>query len=237
MNPARHLLALTLAAAFGAAQAQEPASADARYAARLDSRYAVFAGSSSNLQSLAAGLRHGESIKLTGSGETATIVPPTKPMGYGNVTRSLDLASRQLAALGITEPSPKEIGAALNGGTVSTATGDVTLKGVLQLRSEGMGWGQIAHAIGVHPGMGAGVVKTAPAAAVSTAGITTAGGGSISRPGASAGHSQKPAPATDRGATVSSAAGGSAQASLAQSRGQGSANASANAGGKGLARF
>jgi hypothetical protein len=235
MKPARLVLAISLAAAFGAAQAQESGSADSRYAARIDGRFSAFAGSSTNLQSLATGLRHSETIKLTGSGETTTIVPPTKPMGYGNITRSLDLASRQLAALGITDPTPSEIAAALNGGTVHTATGDVTLEGVLQLRSEGMGWGQIAHAIGVHPGMGA--AKAAPAPAVSATGITTAAGSSVSRPGASAGRGQKPAQATDRGATVSSAAGAVPQASLAQSKGQGGANANANAGGKGLGRF
>jgi len=234
MNPARHLLALTLAAAFGAAQAQEPASADARYAARLDSRYAVFAGSSSNLQSLAAGLRHGESIKLTGSGETATIVPPTKPMGYGNVTRSLDLASRQLAALGITEPSPKEIGAALNGGTVSTATGDVTLKGVLQLRSEGMGWGQIAHAIGVHPGMGSAKAlppSPAPVPVSGASGITTAAGTAVTTAGGGKqGHKSMSAGA--RGAAVTTASGAApAAAAASASKGQGNANAASGKGG------
>ena len=199
MKPARYILAIALAAAFGAASAQTSSDADARYVKRIDARFAMFAGSPGNLENLALGLRHGTSIALSGSGETATLLPPTRPMGYGNVTRSLDLASRQLAAVGITEPTPLEISAALNGGTVTTPGGDVTLKGVLQLRSEGMGWGQIAHAIGVHPGMGSakGLPVSVPAG---SSGITTAAGGSVSRPGAGIGNSQKPAPSAARGA-------------------------------------
>ena len=46
------------------------------------------------------------------------------------------------------------------GGTVSTANGDVNLQGVLRLRSQGMGWGQIAHAVGVHPGLRASSTAT-----------------------------------------------------------------------------
>jgi hypothetical protein len=146
--------ALTALAAIGAAGAEALADADARYVRRIDGRFAAFAGSSANLERLAVGLRHGKQIKLTGSGESATVLPPTRPMGYGSVTRALDLAARQLAVIGITEPTPREIGAALNGGSVRTAAGEVTLEGVLQLRSEGIGWGQIAHTIGVNPGPG-----------------------------------------------------------------------------------
>lgn len=210
MKTSRYLFAAALAAAFGAAQAQDPGSADARYIARIESRFAAFAGSSANLQSLALGLRHGEAIVLTETVEPApapppgttpvppatepvpppapvstTIVPPTRPMGYGNVTRTLDLASRQLSALGITAPTPGDISAALNGGTVTTATGDVTLQGVLQLRGGGMGWGQIARAIGVHPGMGSAkaLPPRAPVPPSGTGGITTAAGGAVAPAG------------------------------------------------------
>jgi hypothetical protein len=72
-------------------------------------------------------------------------------MGYGNVTRSLDLANRQLASQGITNPTASQLKAALNGGTVATPRGDVRLDGVLALRRQGMGWGKIAHTIGVPP--------------------------------------------------------------------------------------
>ena len=234
MKPLRSLLAVLLATAFGAAQAQAPADADARYVKRIDARYSSFAGSTANLESLAAGLRQGTQIRLTGSGETALVQPPTRPMGYGNITRTLDLSSRQLAALGITDPTPQEISAALNGGTVHTATGDVTLQGVLQLRSDGMGWGQIAHAIGVHPGMGSAKLApapvSAPAPAASASGITTAAGHAVVRPGPGAGQGPKSASAANRGGSVTSAAGGGAAPGLA--KGSGNANGHAKGAGR-----
>jgi hypothetical protein len=73
-------------------------------------------------------------------------------MGNGEVERALTLASRDLAAAGITNPTPEQLQAALMGGAVTNAQGQATsLDGVLVLRSQGMGWGQIAHTIGVHP--------------------------------------------------------------------------------------
>jgi hypothetical protein len=73
-------------------------------------------------------------------------------MGNGEVERALTLASRDLTAAGITNPTPEQFQAALMGGAVTNAQGQTTsLDGVLVLRSQGMGWGQIAHTIGVHP--------------------------------------------------------------------------------------
>lgn len=142
-----------LCGATAHAQAAPTGSADARYVQRIGDRYVGFAGSSANLESLAGGLRHGSSVTLTQGATSVDFVPPTRPMGYGNVTRALDLANRQLVAAGITNPTPAQVRAAMVGGTVGTPKGDVTLPGVLHLRSQGMGWGQVAHAIGVHPGL------------------------------------------------------------------------------------
>jgi hypothetical protein len=73
-------------------------------------------------------------------------------MGKGEVDRALTLANRDLASAGITDPTPQQTEAALMGGTVTNAQGQSTeLAGVLQLRNQGMGWGRIAHTIGVHP--------------------------------------------------------------------------------------
>jgi hypothetical protein len=73
-------------------------------------------------------------------------------MGKGEVDRALTLANRDLASAGITDPMPQQTEAALMGGTVTNAQGESTeLAGVLQLRNQGMGWGRIAHTIGVHP--------------------------------------------------------------------------------------
>jgi hypothetical protein len=70
----------------------------------------------------------------------------------GQQDRALTLANRDLAAAGITSPTPQQTEAALMGGTVTNAQGQTSeMAGVLQLRSQGLGWGQVAHTIGVHP--------------------------------------------------------------------------------------
>jgi hypothetical protein len=239
MKSSRLLFAAATAATFGMAHAQSTAEtaansapaasapdSDLRYAKRIDARYADFAGSSENLKSLAVGLRHGSEIELSGSGETVRFTSPTRPMGYGNITRALDFASRDLAAAGIGDPTPSEIQAALTGGTVSTPTGEVTFSGVLELRSQGMGWGQIAHAIGVQPGLGSG--RPLPATASGASGITTAVGTSVAASGAKAGHGAQSALSPGHGGAITNAAGGaesSSAAALREFKGQGHANA------------
>ena len=180
------LIAAVLGCGPAWAQQAAPASrpsgeADARYVKSVEPRFGSFAGSSANLDSLATGLRHGTAVTLTGNGQTVKFTPPTRPMGYGNVTRGFDLANRELAALGIANPTPQQISAAMMGGTVNTANGPVVLRGVLQLRAQGMGWGRIAHTIGVPPNEHAHIAGTA-ATGVTTAsgrapgGVVTAGG-------------------------------------------------------------
>ena len=211
MNPVRlSFLTTLLAALWGSAAHSQPLPAstpDSRYVQRIGDQYVSFAGSSANLESLAAGLRNGSVVTLTEGTTSVEFLPPTRPMGYGNVTRALDLARRQLSAAGIANPTPEQLRAAMIGGTVSTANGDVALQGVLRLRSQGMGWGQIAHAVGVHPGLRASSKATtqplrAPTTAISgpasknafsassrraSPGIVTATGGAFSAGGA--GHS------------------------------------------------
>ena len=182
------LVAIILAALIDVAQALTPVptTAEARYVKRVEARFADFAGSSGNLASIVGGLRGGSEFTISDRGKSVAIVPPTKPMGYGNITRSLDLASRELALHGITNPTPVQIAAALNGGTVTTVNGPVTLTGVLQLRSQGMGWGQIAHTLNLHPGLGSGGSSPAPASASTPAqasGVTTALGTRAVQPG------------------------------------------------------
>lgn len=134
----------------------------AKVRTKLAAQFGSFAGSEDNAQNLITGLRTGEPIILTAAGapgqpSTAlTIDTPTRPMGYGNVTISLGLAQQQLANLGITQPTPQQIQAALTGGTVTTGSGATTqtveLPGILTLRSEGMGWGKIAKSQGMNLG-------------------------------------------------------------------------------------
>lgn len=138
---------------------------------RLADRYKTLAGSESNADALIKGLRDGTDIKLTstsgsntttstGTGgtttstttTTTTINPPTSKMGYGNINIALALAEASLKEQGITNPTTEQLKAALNGGTIKTSSGTTTLAGVLQMRADGQGWGQIAQALGFKVG-------------------------------------------------------------------------------------
>lgn len=133
----------------------------------LISSFSEFAGSEENAASLVNGLRSGSLVTLapaTTTGGSAgaeagiSFMPPTRPMGWGNVRHALTLAQRELAAQGITEPTPAQLQAALTGGSITTSAGDtVTLSGTLSLRSQGMGWGQIAKTTGVPLGNAASI--------------------------------------------------------------------------------
>jgi hypothetical protein len=211
------LLALPLASA----QAAPPSTAAVdKYVAGQGAQFESLAGSKENLTSLSTGLRTGTEVNLveqTSTGpKTTTFTPATKPMGYGNITRSLDLANRQLAANGITDPTAAELKAALNGGTITTAKGDVQLAGVLNLRSQGMGWGKIAHTIGVHP---SGHASAKALANATTPGAKSTAGGTVTAAGA------KGSSATGHGPKRSGivTAGGSASSPGAPGRGHGNA--------------
>jgi hypothetical protein len=134
----------------------------AQYLTRTQTRYGSLTESSDDMTSLVTGLRTGGEITLGGE----TFTSPTKPMGYGNITRTLDLARKQLAAQGITQPTSAEL--------------RTSLTEILDLRAQGMGWGKIAQTVGVHPGMGKASVTTAvpaPSSGGTQSGLTTAGGG------------------------------------------------------------
>jgi hypothetical protein len=120
---------------------------------QLIEKYDRFAGSDRNARELVEGLRTDSKIELSQGGKKTTFTPLTNEMGYGNVDLALGLAKASLAEHGIHKPTPEQIKAALNGGTVTTKSGQrVTLPGVLKLRASGMGWGQVAHKLGVKVG-------------------------------------------------------------------------------------
>ena len=107
-------------------------SVDQQYLRHVAPRFEPVAGGQENLQSIAAGLRTATAITLIGAG-SVTFMPPTPPMGYGNVNRTLDLARKHLAASGIAKPTAEQLQAAL--------------MAVLTLRASGVDWGKIAHAL------------------------------------------------------------------------------------------
>ena len=101
----------------------------------------------------------GTTTAATGTVKT-TFTPATSKLGYGNINIALSLAQAELTKLGIANPTPAQLQAALNGGTVTTSKGTTTLPGVLQLRSEGMGWGGIAKSLGFKLGSVVSASKT-----------------------------------------------------------------------------
>jgi guanyl-specific ribonuclease Sa len=130
---------------------------------RLATQYQGLAGSEQNAQSLVTGLRTGTPVTLNSTGTTGTpttFTPATGKMGYGNINIALSLAKTSLAQQGITNPTPAQLSAALNGGTLTTPKGTVTMAGVLSQRQTGMGWGQIAKSMGVKLGSVVSASKT-----------------------------------------------------------------------------
>ena len=85
--------------------------------------------------------------------ETTTIEPPTGNMGLGEVDIALAFTVAQLMAeLELAQPTPGQISAALLGGDVqygnTTPKSTKTLPGILKLRAQKTGWGQIAAQLG-----------------------------------------------------------------------------------------
>jgi len=132
---------------------------------KISGTFNSFLGSDST--AVVTGLRNGTPITLTtttpaatpGTAPTVTttvITPPTGKMGHGNVFTSLALAKQQLGQMRISQPTPEQLQAALTGGTITTGTGATAtttqLNGILTMRSQGMGWGQIAQKQGTKLG-------------------------------------------------------------------------------------
>ncbi|MHB1143375.1 MAG: hypothetical protein ACYCZS_00565 [Thiobacillus sp.] len=154
--------------------------------AKLSAEFAEFLGSQEQASAVVSGLRQGTPFSLDAASDTAsatgttgttgttsttstattTIDPPTGTMGYGNVRITLRLAQAQLNQMGITQPTTEELSAALLGGDINGTHVD----GILTLRADGMGWGQIAREYGMTVGqlMGKGTGLTKQTATATT---------------------------------------------------------------------
>lgn len=170
---------------------------------KISGDFSPFLGADST--KVVTGLRNGTPITLTRTSTTPSptpgglpvttttntvITPPTGQMGFGNVYISLALAKQQLSTLGITQPTPEQLQAALTGGTITQTTGSGTtatttmtnLQGILTMRSQHMGWGQIAQKLGFKLGPVMSAMKSGNQGLTSTAagskgnGVTNASG-------------------------------------------------------------
>jgi len=126
----------------------------------LIERYSVLAGSPDNAKSLVKGLRSKSEVVLVGPSmaptrcmpgrtcppatETVKFMPPTEPMGLGNVDIALALLESDLKNKNVASAKPRHIKAGLMGESVT----GITFEGILKLRAAGMGWGEIANMLG-----------------------------------------------------------------------------------------
>src|SRR5882724_4135011 len=173
---------------------------------KISSDFSPFLGSNAN--AVVTGLRNGTPITLTSTTTTPSptpgglpvttttttvITPPTGHMGFGNVYISLALAKQQLSTLGITQPTPQQLQAALTGGTITqttesgatAATTTTDLQGVLTMRSQNIGWGQIAQKLGFKLGPVISGMKSANHSLASSAAASSKGSGVTSASGQS----------------------------------------------------
>ena len=148
---------------------------------KLTNEFAEFLGSEEQAAIVVDGLRQGKSFSYT-TGESEVfeketpieanntptpenpievdpniIEPPTDSMGYGNVKLTLKLAESKLAEMGITQPTNEQLSAVLPGGNIDGQPVD----GVLVMRADGMGWGEIAHQYNMKVGQLMGKAKPA----------------------------------------------------------------------------
>jgi hypothetical protein len=118
----------------------------------------------------------------TNATTTTTEALPTGKMGFGNVKISLALAQESLRQQGIMQPTSEQLHTSLMGGQMVPGDSTTTTNGILQMRSEGMGWGQIAQKYDVKLGQlmsGKQPVSTTTTSTTGTTiskGITTASG-------------------------------------------------------------
>jgi hypothetical protein len=178
------LLIVTATPALNFAQTT---SASSTPATNISNEYNYFL-QNVNSQQVVNDLRNGQwttttTDATTNTTTTTTEALPTGKMGYGNVKISLALAQESLRQQGIMQPTSDQLHTALVGGQMVQGDSTTTTQGILQMRADGMGWGQIAQKYDVKLGqLMSGkqpvATTTTTTATTSTAGkgITTASG-------------------------------------------------------------
>lgn len=149
MKLATRLILATIMVATLPARADDGMDAEAR---RVASRFVQLTGSEDNALALVLALRHGSPVQLVqpdsgGSAlpETVMVETPTGPMPWNDVRIALLHAQDVLLRAGLTRPTPTAVQAALLGGELATVDGQrVVLRGVLQMRVDGLSWVDIA---------------------------------------------------------------------------------------------
>jgi hypothetical protein len=140
--------------------AQGPAVID-----RISTQFADVACTSENAKEIVEALHSGTSVTLNADGKTATFTPTTK-LGYGEAYIAMALAAEALRNAGVSGcATPDQWKSVLLGGPLAaagttttttsrgaSATSSSSFPGILALRSQGQGWGQIAQTTNVKLG-------------------------------------------------------------------------------------
>ena len=202
---------------------------------KIASDFQSFAGSKANATSLVTGLRNGSEITLVEKGQpTATFTPPTRPMGFGNVSTSLALAKFQLAQQGVTNPTPAQLQTALTGGSITANGKTVVYQGILKMRADGLGWGEIAQSVGTKLGPVVSGIKAqnqhlaslSPATTHRATAIASAGSGTASTASAAA---TRGGNASSARGVVTASGGPPSAAGAANGKGQGNVTTASGA--------
>jgi hypothetical protein len=105
----------------------------------LIQKFTPLAGSEANAKILIGGLQAGQEFSLEGT----TFKTPTGKLGNGELNIALSLTEAKLRRDGVLHPTSEQLNGAL--------IGNASRPGILALRAEGKGWGQIAQTVGVRP--------------------------------------------------------------------------------------
>jgi len=179
-------VSLLIVAAAPEPTVAQTTSASSTPATNISNEYSYFL-KNVNSQQVVNDLRNGQwtttvTDPKTNLTTTTTEALPTGKMGYGNVKISLALAQESLRQQGIMQPTSEQLHTALVGGQMVAGDTTTQTNGILQMRADGMGWGQIAQKYDVKLGqLMSGkqpATTTTSTATTSTTGkgITTAGG-------------------------------------------------------------
>jgi hypothetical protein len=129
-------------------------------ATKLADEFESLAGSRQNAEKLVVGLRNAKPVTIVPAVATPTtpqqrevsFTPATRPLSFPDIHKALSLAQAHLQSKHILNPTPAQLGAALAGGDLPNAQGDMTrVIGILPLHQRGMSWEQIARALHVAP--------------------------------------------------------------------------------------
>jgi hypothetical protein len=173
-------VSLLIVAAAPSANFAQTSSASSTPQTNISNDYSYFLKNVDSKQ-VVSDLKNGQwttttTDSTTNTTTTTTEALPTGKMGFGNVKISLALAQESLRQQNIMQPTSEQLHTALVGGQMVPGDSTTATNGILQMRSEGMGWGQIAQKYDVKLGQLMSGKQPASTTTTSTTGTTTSKG-------------------------------------------------------------